>query len=92
MLENELHNRRTRLSYLQTQPKESSTVAREEDKLINYIMKNGQGCWSDVAKQDGSYTTTSRTLISFNQILDKFKPFKGARGSFISWGTRDYPP
>nr|QGU34064.1 MYB4 [Taiwania cryptomerioides] len=25
----------------------------EDDKLINYMMKNGQGCWSDVAKQAG---------------------------------------
>lgn len=25
----------------------------EDDKLMNYMLKNGQGCWSDVAKNAG---------------------------------------
>lgn len=25
----------------------------EDDKLMNYMLKNGQGCWSDVARNAG---------------------------------------
>jgi myb proto-oncogene protein len=60
----------------------------ENDKLIKYMMKNGQGCWSDVAMQAGKHLPTSTSLI-------RFKSFKGAQfqtGSFISWRTEDWRP